>query len=229
MAESRELRYFVAVGERLNFSRAAEELHISQSTLSEAIRRLETALGVELLRRNTRRAALTPAGEVLLVEARPVRDGACDVAFVWLPADASGLELEVVATERRYAGLAREHRLADRPRLSIADLADEPIMWTRRAPRFWVDCWAVNPRPDGSEPVWGPVNDNVEEMLEQVAQGAAMCISPHSMATHYARPDLAWVPIDDIEPLRIAVARRRGDDSPLVTAFFETALEAPRR
>ena len=49
------------------------------------------------------------------------------------------------------------------------------------------------------------------------------------MATHYARPDLAWVPIDDIEPLRIAVARRRGDDSPLVAAFFETAREAPRQ
>lgn len=80
------------------------------------------------------------------------------------------------------------------------DLKDEPIMWTRRAPRLWVDWWAVNPRPDGSEPIWGPENENVEEMLEQVAEGAAICITPRSMATHYSRPDLVWVPIADIEP-----------------------------
>jgi DNA-binding transcriptional LysR family regulator len=143
------------------------------------------------------------------------------VAFVWLPADLSGLEAEEVATEVRYAGLPTGHRLAGRSRLSIMDLADEPIMWTRRAPRFWVDWWAVNPRPDGSEPVWGPENENVEEMLEQVAEGAAICIAPRSLATHYARPDLAWAPIGDIEPLRIAIAWRRGDDSPLVAAFVE--------
>ena len=47
-------------------------------------------------------------------------------------------------------------------------------MWTRRAPRYWVDWWAVNPRPDGSEPRWGPENENVEEMLEQVADGSGV-------------------------------------------------------
>jgi len=36
----------------------------------------------------------------------------------------------------------------------------------RFTPRFRVDSWAVNPRPDGTEPNWGPENDNVEEMLE---------------------------------------------------------------
>ncbi len=51
-------------------------------------------------------------------------------------------------------------------------------MWTRRAPRYWVDWWAVNPRPDGREPRWGPENENVEEMLEQVADGSAYRIVP---------------------------------------------------
>jgi DNA-binding transcriptional LysR family regulator len=152
-------------------------------------------------------------------EAAGLREGACDVAFVWLPNDLSGLEVEEVSSERRYAGLPKDHRLAREPRVSIMDLKDEPIMWTRRAPRLWVDWWAVNPRPDGSEPIWGPENENVEEMLEQVAEGAAICITPRSMATHYARPDLAWVPIEDIEPLRIALCWRRGDDSALVASF----------
>jgi DNA-binding transcriptional LysR family regulator len=84
-------------------------------------------------------------------------------------------------------------------------------MWTDKAPREWVDWWAVNPRPDGSEPLWGPQNDNVEEMLEQVAAGAAVCFAPASMAAYYARPDLAWVPLADAEPLRVALAWRPGN------------------
>jgi DNA-binding transcriptional LysR family regulator len=290
VAESRDLRYFVAVAERLSFSRAAEDLPLSQSALSEAIRRLEAEVGTRLLRRNSRSVELTAPGEVLLADARNVlagldraidraeragrgevgrlrvgfeasgagelstlararfaqehpavrvepkrfdwggeaaalREGACDVAFVWLPNDLSGLEVHEVRSEPRYAGLPKGHRLAAKPRVSIMDLKDEPIMWTRRAPRLWVDWWAVNPRPDGSEPIWGPENENVEEMLEQVAEGVAICITPRSMATHYARPDLAWVPIADVEPLRIALCWRRGDESPLVSSFARLARE----
>ena len=98
-------------------------------------------------------------------------------------------------------------------------------MWTRRAPRYWVDWWAVNPRPDGREPRWGPENENVEEMLEQVADGSAYCIVPASMTEFYARPDLRWVPITDVDPLRIALAWRERDTSPLVAAFAAVVRE----
>jgi DNA-binding transcriptional LysR family regulator len=72
--ESRPLRYFVAVAEELNFARAAERLGISPPPLSRAIRRLETDLGVTLFERTTHSVALTPAGEVLLQEARIALD-----------------------------------------------------------------------------------------------------------------------------------------------------------
>ncbi|MFJ4781856.1 LysR family transcriptional regulator [Streptomyces sp. NPDC088794] len=68
--ESRPLRYFVAVAEELNFARAAERLGISAPPLSRAIRKLEADLGVTLLERTTHSVALTPAGRVLLTEAR---------------------------------------------------------------------------------------------------------------------------------------------------------------
>jgi DNA-binding transcriptional LysR family regulator len=64
--ELRELRYFVAVAEELNFSRAAERLGMAQSPLSKAISQLESRLGVVLLERTTRQVSLTPAGMVLL-------------------------------------------------------------------------------------------------------------------------------------------------------------------
>jgi DNA-binding transcriptional LysR family regulator len=150
-------------------------------------------------------------------EAAALREGAVDAAFVWLPADLDGCESVVVHTEPRVVGVPVGHRLAGRDAVTVDETNTEPLMWTDKAPRAWVDWWAVNPRPDGTEPVWGPKNDNVEEMLEQVAEGAAVCFAPASMAAYYARPDLAWVPLADAEPLRVALAWRPGN--PLAEEF----------
>lgn len=66
------MRYFLAVADDLNFTRAAERLHLAQQTLSASIRRLEEQLGVALFVRSTRRVELTAAGEVLVEGARAV-------------------------------------------------------------------------------------------------------------------------------------------------------------
>jgi DNA-binding transcriptional LysR family regulator len=69
--ELRHLRYFVAVAEKLHFSRAAEHLNISTPTLSHQIRALETMLGAQLLSRRKKSAvSLTQTGTRFLEEAR---------------------------------------------------------------------------------------------------------------------------------------------------------------
>jgi DNA-binding transcriptional LysR family regulator len=68
--ELRHVRYFIAVAECLNFSKAAQLLHIAQPPLSRQIRQLEEDLGVALFLRNKRRVVLTKEGQVFLDEAK---------------------------------------------------------------------------------------------------------------------------------------------------------------
>jgi DNA-binding transcriptional LysR family regulator len=81
--ELRQLRVFVAVAEELNFTRAAERLHLAQQAVSKSVGQLERELGVELLERTTREVRLTRAGAALLesgLDALAAADAAFDRA-----------------------------------------------------------------------------------------------------------------------------------------------------
>jgi DNA-binding transcriptional LysR family regulator len=95
LPELRLIRYFVAVAEEGNVTRAAERLHMAQPPLSAAVRQLEQQLGVALLDRNSRQVRLTAAGEQLLERGRE------------LLAHAAAVVSEVQAVERSPIGLLR--------------------------------------------------------------------------------------------------------------------------
>jgi DNA-binding transcriptional LysR family regulator len=68
--ELRHLRYFLAVGEALNFTRAAAQLRVAQPALSRQVQDLEDEIGVDLLRRSPRGVTLTAEGRLFLEEVR---------------------------------------------------------------------------------------------------------------------------------------------------------------
>jgi DNA-binding transcriptional LysR family regulator len=68
--ELRHLRYFVAVAEALNFTKAAEKLHLAQPSLTRQIKDLEAEIGVRLFDRAGKRISLTSEGESFLLDAR---------------------------------------------------------------------------------------------------------------------------------------------------------------
>jgi DNA-binding transcriptional LysR family regulator len=152
--ELRHLRYFIAVAEELNFSRAAERLHVSQPPLSRQIRDLEAELKVKLLDRNRQGVQLTRAGQAVLVRSRK------------LVHDAESLraEAQMMDQERReelqigYAPsptsvviseiLARYHERSPGARITLHDLSNVEMMSGLRAKKLDA---ALTVRPPAGE------------------------------------------------------------------------------
>ena len=116
--ELRHLRYFVAVAEMENVSRAAmQRLHVSQPSLSRQIRDLEDEIGVQLLERTAKSVRLTDAGRAFLEEARTILKHAEDaVRSVRAIAGKGDSELHVgdwpLATGRIMPGLLQAYQRA---------------------------------------------------------------------------------------------------------------------
>jgi len=194
--ELHQLRYFCAVAETGSFSRAAEQSHVSQPSLSQQIMKLEEELGARLFDRLGRSVRLTELGKTFLPRARAVlreleaakgdvverkdfvggpvtigviptvgpyflppvltsfsrkfpqahlsvieeitpvlldrlRAGAIDVAILALPIRGHEFETTPLLTERLFAALPKNHRLAKRTALSLKDLRSEPFLLLR--------------------------------------------------------------------------------------------------
>lgn len=97
----RELRYFVAVAEEGNFSRAAARLHITQPTLSQQIAKLERQMRTSLLERDHRGIRLTPAGARLLAASR-------ELLKDWQDAEAAVVQLS--ASQQLRIDVWSEHQ-----------------------------------------------------------------------------------------------------------------------
>jgi len=140
--ELRYLRYFVAVAERLNFTRAAAELHVAQPAVSQQIKSLEEELGVSLLFRNKRSVKLTAAGNAFLSEAKEIlahaerskevarraaRGETGSLSIGCVSASVSGFLPELIQTYRRRYPLVRVHLFELTPEQQLQAFARQKI------------------------------------------------------------------------------------------------------
>ncbi|MEW5868158.1 MAG: LysR family transcriptional regulator [Chloroflexota bacterium] len=102
--EIRQIQFFLAIVEAGSFSAAAEELYISQSSLSKKIIALEEELGVTLFDRSKRKISLTEAGEAFLIHARTLNAAykAMSVELNALKTDTDSLSIAAIPVLTQY-------------------------------------------------------------------------------------------------------------------------------
>lgn len=110
-----QIRYFIAVSETLNFTRAAEACNVSQPALTKAIQKLEDEVGTKLIRREGRHSHLTAAGKLLRHELLKVESGIADAVGLVrrsLSLDHASLNVAVMCSigPHRYAGLFKRFK-----------------------------------------------------------------------------------------------------------------------
>src|SRR5436853_6116461 len=132
--ELRHLRYFLAVGEALNFTKAAAQLRVAQPALSRQMQDLEDEIGVDLLRRSPRGVTLTAEGKLFLEEVRELLKRA-DESVEKVRALARGEygELRVgyapsPTVEILPPGLAAFQRAVPRVKLLLHDLSSDELI-----------------------------------------------------------------------------------------------------
>jgi DNA-binding transcriptional LysR family regulator len=288
--ELRHLRYFRAVANELNFTRAASRLRVAQSAVSSQIQDLENELGVVLLERSRRRVTLTAAGEAF-VEAserilRSVEDasrqarrighgeyGTLAVGFIgsqsheWMPRvlkrfrakypevevtlmeihpsqqleallartldvglvgpisgkPPPGLRLECFSEEWPFVGMPNDHRFARLPKVALAQLKDEPFIFTseKNSPNYR-SLIARMCEQAGFVPKVVQEVDRARTGVQYVAAGFGISI----FAEHISRlpaPGVRFVPLSPpVQKMRYGIAWRKGAEE-VVARFVEYA------
>ncbi|MET7679694.1 LysR family transcriptional regulator [Streptomyces sp. NPDC005423] len=147
-----------------------------------------------------------------------LRERRVDVVVGRLPFRTEELSVTVLYEEPRVLVIPVDHRLAGKEYVTLDDIADEPV--PRFADEEFNAFWRVDPRPGGRPAPDGPLVANLEDKLELVAGGEAVSLAPAGAVRKGLRPDLTTVPLEGVEPIRVVVATRAGEeDRPLLAAF----------
>lgn len=136
-----------------------------------------------------------------------------------------GVEVSAVATERRVLVVSREHPFAGRDSITLAETSAETFITITGMSDERTDAWLVNPRPDGTRVALGSQADDVEGVIELCAAGLGVNIAGETARSFYSRSDVAFVPISDLEPMRLLLCTPIGTRNPAAREFSRIVRE----
>nr|BFD88172.1 LysR substrate-binding domain-containing protein [Streptomyces sp. Xyl84] len=172
-----------------------------------------------------------------------VRDGRVDVGHLRLPVGTHGLSTELLFSEPLVVELPAGHRLAERERVHVAELAAERMLLDgvpdrRDDPSASTASPApvaspgspvspASPEEHAGPPV--PGARNIEELLEHVAAGRGVVVVPLSTALYFGRPDITHVLVDGLAPSHVCLAWRSARRGTLVAEYVDIARRTAGR
>ena len=162
--------------------------------------------------------------DLLLGGIEDILDGSVDVAFTRLLPGQAGVEVEVIAREPRLVAIPNTHPLADRASVTFDDLRNEgfitnPVIDAQGPPVRWLAEQARHGLPGHV----AAQAASVQEILTLVATGRGVSLVPASVADHYPRADVNYIPVTGADPAVVSLAWQPGAVRPTVDAFIETA------
>jgi DNA-binding transcriptional LysR family regulator len=284
------LRYFVAVAEEGNVSRAADRLRIAQPSLSAQIRYLERTIGAPLFVRHPRGVELTRAGALFLADARKsiraaeaaiaaaraasrdeagtlrvglivgtqvepisrilsvfrrrytaaelelaeynfsdpsagLNSGQVDIAFIMPPITHNGLSIKEIYHVPRVAVISAGHRLASRATISVHELFDDPWIVTETSDSVCRDFWLATAHRAGRPPKLGQTTKSIDKFIQLAIAGQVVGVAAAWVEDAFARPEIRFIPVIDIEPAVTAIAWRPGSHTPLAERLLAIAAD----
>lgn len=193
---------------------------------------IETAAGalvpaaVRRFRAERPDVALTLRELAVDVQLEDLRSGKLDLGIVRPPVDSEGLALEAVAEDRLLAAVPATHPLANRHRISAATLADEPLIALSRevVPGLYDQVIALLAGQGAAAQVTQEAT-SIQAVLGLVAAGLGIAVLPASVRS-LSRDGVAFVTLAPSPRSLVLAVHRRGDSSPLISAFLDAARQS---
>jgi DNA-binding transcriptional LysR family regulator len=146
-------------------------------------------------------------------------DGVTEVAIIRPPVDLPEHRMLVLDSEAWVACLPRDHRLADRAEVRIAELLDDPIVCAPLTAGTWRDYWLAMDVRGNRPPTIAAVAATYEAETTSIARGLGISFTSSSVARFYDRPGIVYVPITDRPPSLTALAWKPSSLSPQADAL----------
>ncbi|TFV55865.1 LysR family transcriptional regulator [Mycobacterium sp. PS03-16] len=133
-------------------------------------------------------------------------DGSTEVAIIRPPVDLPDHRTLILDSESWVACLPRDHRLAGRAEVQIAELLDDPIVCAPLTAGTWRDYWLAMDVRGTRPPTIAAVAATYEAETTAIARGLGISFTTSSVARFYDRPGIVYVPITDRPPSYTALA-----------------------
>ncbi|MFD5182571.1 LysR family transcriptional regulator [Streptomyces sp. NPDC058372] len=169
-------------------------------------RRQHPGIPLELLRHDDRTAGLAA--------------GSTDAALLRGPVEAPGLVAVTLFTEDRVAAVPSDSPLADRPGLSLADLAPHPVALNPVSGTTTLELWPATARPTRALTV-----ANTDDWLAVIAADRAVGVTSAATPGMHPHPGVTFVPLTDAPPLPVSLAWPDRTTHPALSALVRLAQE----
>jgi DNA-binding transcriptional LysR family regulator len=155
-----------------------------------------------------------------------LRAGTVDVLVAWMPVEEPDLTVgPPLFSDPRVLAVGVDHELATRDRAELEMFADFEHVNAPDLPEYWIQGYVPSHTPRGHEIVRGPMATTTDEIFTLISSGDIVTVFPSHTSRYWGRPDILWLPFDDLGPLTYGLVWRTGTETDAIRALARVVRE----